>query len=77
MSEYLRTTIDATGNVDVLVETEVVDGGGEGRLEWLELRDARGLRREVEAAALSVLIGAKPLTAWLPDAVAMNRAGTC
>ena len=28
MSQYLRETIEATPNVDVLVETEVVDGGG-------------------------------------------------
>jgi thioredoxin reductase (NADPH) len=75
MSEYLRTTIDATGNVEVLIETEVVDGGGDGRLEWLELRDGRGERTTVEAAALFVLIGAKPLTAWLAEAVAMHPSG--
>jgi thioredoxin reductase (NADPH) len=75
MSEYLRTTIDATANIEVLLETEVVDGGGEGRLEWLELSDARDDRTKVKAAALFVLIGAKPLTAWLPNAVAMHPSG--
>ena len=41
MSKYLRRRVDATANIEVLVETEVVDGGGDGRLEWLELRDNR------------------------------------
>ena len=60
----------------MLVNTEVVDGGGDGWLEWLELRDNNsGERWRVEAAALFVLIGARPQTAWLPDAVVRHPSG--
>jgi thioredoxin reductase (NADPH) len=56
--------------------TEVVDGGGEGRLERLVLADRRtGVSRSVDAAALFVLVGARPHTSWLPDAVARDRWG--
>ncbi len=76
MSDYLQTTIEATSNVEVLVNAEVVDGGGDGWLEWLELRDNdSGERRRVEAAALFVLIGARPQTAWLPDAIVRHPSG--
>ena len=51
-------------------------GGGEGRLERLELADrGTGARRTVEAAALFVLVGARPYTGWLPDSVARDRWG--
>ena len=69
MSQYLRTTIDATPNVDVLYGTEVVDGGGNGRLEWLELSE-RGKTTRVDAAALFILIGSRPRTSWLPPEIA-------
>ena len=76
MSDYLQTTIEATSNVEVLVNTEVVDGGGDGWLEWIELRDNNsGERWRVEAAALFVLIGARPQTAWLPDAIVRHPSG--
>jgi thioredoxin reductase (NADPH) len=76
MSQYLCRTIGATPNIEVLVETEVVGGGGEDRLEWLELRDNRtNERRRVAAAALFVLIGARPRTGWLPDAIALDSGG--
>lgn len=76
MSQYLCATISATSNVEVLLETEVTGGGGEGRLEWLELRDnhANDTRR-VSAAAVFILIGARPRTDWLPDAVALDPSG--
>jgi thioredoxin reductase (NADPH) len=76
MSQYLCATISATPNIEVLAETEVVDGGGEGRLEWLELRDNRtNDTRRVPAAAVFILIGARPRTDWLPDAIALDDRG--
>ena len=60
--------LEATPNVEVRAGTEVVEGGGEGRLEYLELRDAdTGERRTVAADGLFVLIGARPRTEWLPE----------
>jgi thioredoxin reductase (NADPH) len=76
MSRYLIGEIEAAPNIDTWFETEVVGGGGEGRLERLVLTDRRtGVQRSVEAAALFVLVGARPHTSWLPDAVARDRWG--
>jgi thioredoxin reductase (NADPH) len=76
MSRYLIDEIEAATNIDVRFATEVVGGDGQGRLERLVLADRRtGLRRSVEAAALFVLVGARPHTSWLPDAVARDRWG--
>jgi thioredoxin reductase (NADPH) len=76
MSQYLRETIAATPNVEVLNETEVTDGGGTGRLEWLEVRaNASGQTRRVEAAALFILIGSRPRTSWLPEEIALEPNG--
>jgi len=76
MSRYLIDEIDAAANIDVAVGTEVAGGGGDGRLQRLVLADRRtGSRRTVEAAALFVLVGAKPHTDWLPASVARDQWG--
>jgi len=76
MSSYLIGEIDAAPNVVVRYSTEVVDGGGSGRLEWLVLADlASGSRERVPAAGLFILIGAHPHTDWLPAEVACDRWG--
>jgi thioredoxin reductase (NADPH) len=62
------------GNVRPFID--VVGGGGDGRLEWLELRDRRtGEAETVSAAAVFVLIGARPNTDWLEGVVARDRWG--
>ncbi len=76
MSHYLVRQVEATPNIVVRTGTEVVDGGGEGWLEHLTLRD-RGSRHEekVDADALFLMIGAKPHTDWLPPTVERDPAG--
>jgi thioredoxin reductase (NADPH) len=70
MSSYLIDEIDAHGNVEVLFETEVLGGGGQGALERLTLRDRNsGETRTVPAAGLFIMIGAEPHTGWLPDSI--------
>ena len=57
--------------------SEVVDGGGDGRLEWLERprhRDRRG-RTAATPSGLFLLLGAEPHCDWLPDAVARDERG--
>ena len=75
MSQYLIDQIGAAG-IDVRFNTEVVGGGGDTRLEWLTLRDRRtnDTRRE-PAAALFILIGASPLTGWLPEQIERDKWG--
>ena len=70
MSHYLRDQIAATPNIDVHLRSQVVDGGGESRLEWLEIEHVEERRkRRVDAVALFVMTGAEPRTDWLPDAI--------
>jgi thioredoxin reductase (NADPH) len=76
MSSYLRQVIDFAPNIEVRLNTEAVDGHGEGRLERLTLRNrTSGETERVPAAGLFVLIGARPHTAWLPDTIARDRWG--
>ena len=76
MSEYLIKEIEAAQNIDVRVNTKVVDGGGEGRLEYLVLKDSvSGLTESVPAAALFILIGARPHTGWLPEDIVRDTRG--
>jgi thioredoxin reductase (NADPH) len=76
MSRYLVRQIEATPNVEVRTGTEVVDGGGDGWLEHLVLRDpAGGEEQTVSAHALFLMIGARPHTEWLPPTVERDPAG--
>lgn len=66
MSRYLIEAIRAAG-IDVRLDVEVIDGGGNGHLEWIRVRErtSGGISTE-SAAGLFVLIGAQPRTGWLP-----------
>jgi thioredoxin reductase (NADPH) len=76
MSDYLVRQIEATRNVEVRLQTRVVDGRGSRRLEGLVLENsATGQREEVPAAAVFVLIGAEPRTDWLRDILARDERG--
>ena len=76
MSQYLRDTIDAAPNVDLRTGTEVADGAGDGRLAELTLRHVgSGATETVRADGLFVLIGARPHTDWLPDAIERDPRG--
>jgi thioredoxin reductase (NADPH) len=76
MSEYLIKEIEASENIEVRFNTEAVDGGGEGRLEYLVLEDTTsGLTETVSAAALFILIGAEPHTSWLPEEIQRDEKG--
>jgi thioredoxin reductase (NADPH) len=76
MSNYLVREIESTPNITVRRRTEVVDGGGGGRLERLTLADrTRGTTEEVPAAALFVMIGGEPHTEWLPKEIARDSQG--
>ena len=76
MSQYLVGEIDAARNVDVAPNTEVADGGGERRLEWLAIRQRGSAETSrVPAAGLFVLIGAVPHTDWLPESIVRDRWG--
>jgi thioredoxin reductase (NADPH) len=76
MSNYLRETIAATPNVELRPHTQVVGAAGEGRLAELTLRTLAGDETEtVPADGLFVMIGARPHTAWLPEAIERDPRG--
>ena len=68
MSSYLIKAIEAAPGVRV--GAEVVGGGGDGRLEWVTVRDGRsGDEDRITASGLFIMIGALPRTDWLPEVV--------
>jgi len=76
MSRYLIDQIARHTNVEVMTETEVVALKGEGNLQSLTVDDCRGgARRELDAHALFVFIGADPHTDWLKGVLDLDRSG--
>ncbi|MFI5080174.1 MAG: FAD-dependent oxidoreductase [Streptosporangiales bacterium] len=76
MSDYLIREIGNAPNIYVRFRTECAGGGGAGHLEYLELRDnVSGENARESADGLFVLIGAEPLTGWLPEQVGRDQWG--
>ncbi len=76
MSSYLVERIRAAENIDVRLQTEVVDGGGDGHLEWITLEDrATGVTERVDTNWVFIFIGASPRTDWVGEAVARDERG--
>jgi thioredoxin reductase (NADPH) len=76
MSTYLVREIESNPRITVRTDVDVVDGGGDGRLEWVELAGrTTGERERVPAAGLFILIGAETRTAWLPPEVQRDSRG--
>jgi thioredoxin reductase (NADPH) len=76
MSRYLIREIEETPNVSVRLRTEIVDGGGDGWLDHLVLRDQlKGTEETVAAGGLFLMIGAHPHTEWLPLEVDRDEQG--
>ncbi|HSK97138.1 MAG TPA: NAD(P)/FAD-dependent oxidoreductase, partial [Euzebyales bacterium] len=76
MSDYLIRELRAHERITVRTRAEVVDGGGDGHLEWITLRDNdTGDRVRTAAAGLFILIGAEPRTDWLPEQIERDVRG--
>jgi thioredoxin reductase (NADPH) len=76
MSSYLIRAIEAHPSITVRPRTEVIDGGGDGALEYLRLAErATGAIHETAANALFIMIGGEPHTQWLPREIARNSGG--
>jgi thioredoxin reductase (NADPH) len=76
MSHYLVRQVEATPNLQVRLQTEIVGGGGDGWLEHLVLRDrAKGSEETVDADGLFLMIGARPHTEWLPPEIDRDAEG--
>ncbi|GAB7007576.1 FAD-dependent oxidoreductase [Nocardioides sp. AN3] len=76
MSQYLIDEISYNERIRVLPCTRVVDGGGDGQLEWVCLEDVNTEERTTtEARGLFLLLGAEPRCDWLPPELARDRFG--
>jgi thioredoxin reductase (NADPH) len=75
MSSYLIRQIEHAANIEVRLQTEVVDVHGEYRLTGVVLADASGRRFAIGARALFVLIGGHPRTDWLDGILQRDGAG--
>ncbi|HEY9008032.1 FAD-dependent oxidoreductase [Ohtaekwangia sp.] len=66
MSKYLIDQIAATKNIHILPETEVRQVYGDDRLSAIDIENiATGKKEKVNAAALFIFIGARPVTDWI------------
>ena len=76
MSAYLLGEMAHNPRISVRTSSVVVDGGGDGHLEWLCLEDVgTGERSRVPAYGLFLLLGAEPHCDWLPRAIARDEHG--
>ncbi|HUA71306.1 MAG TPA: FAD-dependent oxidoreductase [Solirubrobacteraceae bacterium] len=74
MSRYLIDELAQRPQVELMTYTEIVELKGEPSLEAVVVVDNRtGARRELEAKALFVFIGADPHTDWLRGHVAQDE----
>jgi thioredoxin reductase (NADPH) len=76
MSSYLIGEIEFNPRISIEGHRCVVDGGGEGRLEWIEVEDtSTGRRTRRTAGGLFLLLGAVAHCDWLPTEVARDPNG--
>src|SRR5207244_10736509 len=72
----LAKEVDRTRNIRVRVNTQVVEGFGEGRLEGVRVRHrVSGTIEAVRTRALLIMMGADPNTEWLKGSVLRDDAG--
>jgi thioredoxin reductase (NADPH) len=74
MSKYLIDQIAGTSNIEVLVESQVVEACGETQLDAVRYRTPGGERVE-KATGLFTFIGAAPNTNWLPASILRDDKG--
>jgi thioredoxin reductase (NADPH) len=75
MSAYLIDEISRLPNVQLELETEVVDADGLRGLEQITVRHHGGATEIIETPALFVMIGANPHTDWVEGVVERDRTG--
>src|SRR5205814_1299090 len=76
MSRCLIKEIERCGRIELETYSEVVELKGNGTLQTAVVADARtGERRELDAKAVFVFIGAMPHTDWLEGQVAKDEHG--
>ena len=75
MSAYLINEIATHRRISLRTGAHVVDGGGEGQLEWICLETSDGVIDRLPADGLFLLLGADPGCSWLPPEVVQDERG--
>src|SRR5258708_37566629 len=76
MSQYLEDQIQATKNIAVKVNSNVIEVRGSERCEELVIEDKKsGEKQMVPASALLIYAGAVPRTEWLAGVVERDAQG--
>ena len=76
MSRYLVDRIEQAPNIEVRLNTEVVEARGDGHLESITIANLEtGAREDIATNFLFVFIGAAPRTGWLGDEIARDAKG--
>jgi thioredoxin reductase (NADPH) len=76
MSAYLVAEIESNPRISVRTGVDVVGGGDDTQLAWVEVADRRtGQRDRILASGLFILIGTETRTDWLPPAIQRDDHG--
>jgi thioredoxin reductase (NADPH) len=75
MSTYLINEIATHKRISLRTGSRVVDGGGDGRLQWICLETSDGAIERMSAEGLFLLLGADPGCSWLPPEVVQDERG--
>ncbi|HEY3013634.1 MAG TPA: FAD-dependent oxidoreductase [Nocardioides sp.] len=76
MSQYLVNEIKWNPRIEVRTHSFVVDGGGDGRLDWIQVYDSStDQTTRYDARGLFLLLGAEPHCDWLPPVLARDENG--
>lgn len=76
MSHYLFEEIKQRDNINVMLESEVIEVRGNSHIEQVIIKvKGQDAPTTVPVHNLSVFIGARPKTAWLPDAIEKSARG--
>jgi thioredoxin reductase (NADPH) len=76
MSDYLVREIEATANIVVRLQVEVIAVEGDERLAGITVRDrSNGTIEDLATTALFVLIGGAARTQWLPTEIERDDGG--
>ncbi|HEV7351053.1 FAD-dependent oxidoreductase [Telluribacter sp.] len=76
MSQYLIDQINATPNIKILADSEIVEARGSEHLEELLIQDINTQEtRTFQANALFIFIGAKPYTDWITNDLQKDKRG--
>jgi thioredoxin reductase len=77
MSDYLIQELRAAPNIKIRYRCEIIEAFGEAQLERVALRDSPTDQEDVlDCHGLFILIGGRPQTDWLPDAVRRDEWGS-